>query len=268
MASELKIVGLSYSRPTALDARLFAEFLSPLPGDMPIFHFLPLSYFDLLLRSGELSLKRCDTFADDPDDGRLPERNKVEHSRTVSDLNRNYNQDIKFASPSENYQQAEILRRNTFVHCWFSGRPNNARMWQEYGQQEKGLCIVSTIARLDRAVSRLSAVGQVQIRRAFYSDKSEPITTIPLDVVPFLKHESFTHEKEIRASFVSKGKHESLKYDAASARLSVPIDLLSLIQGVIFGRLTTLEQRELFSTQIKNTLGAKVTIDFHSETVL
>ena len=260
MTSEPKVVGLSFARPTPLDAQLIAAFLSPLQSDMPIFHFLPLSRFDGLLRSGQLSLKRCDTFADDPDDGRLPERNRAEYSQTVADLSKNYNQNIKFDTPSEIYEQGEFLRRNTFVHCWFSGKPEEPRMWQEYAQQETGLCIVSTIGRLHLALKGLTGIGHVRVAPAFYSDKSAPITTIPLDVVPFLKHESFAHEKEIRASFFPIGKHEGMKHDLAAHRVSVPVDLKSLIQGVIFGRLTVSEQREPLSRLIESTLGAEVSI--------
>ena len=100
-------------------------------------------------------------------------------------------------------QSIETCRGLAAVNCWFLGKQESDRMWQDYGQDGKGVAVRSTIQRLSTSFqipgdyAATTEIGRVQYvdfdDYEMAADKSGS-----LDAKAFLKEKSFAGEREIR----------------------------------------------------------------------
>jgi len=144
---------------------------------------------------------------------------------------------IKFErDPAQEYQQQELARTISYVHCWFTGDSANEAMWQEYGDDCGGVCIESSSHSLLRSVSQPANVAQMTCGEITYSDGSQPIATA-IGYTPFFhKHERYANEREIRLVAELAYDPDTLQFDNTSERLAIPVDLPKLIHRVVLGR--------------------------------
>ncbi|NQU39168.1 MAG: DUF2971 domain-containing protein [Lentisphaerae bacterium] len=238
-----QILAAAPMRPTALDRQIMANMRRPSSEDIPLCHFIPAQHFKTLLTSRSVYLCRCDKFKDVAD-GLLPSPNRDEESPTMTRLYDELGSKAIDAQgrtiiferdPGAEYQQQEIARTITYVHCWFSGDSTDRAMWHEYGDESGGVCIESSSRALLGAIAQPSTVAQLVCGEVTYSDGSQPIATA-VSYAPFLhKHERYAKEREVRLVAYLAHNPDTLQFDNTSERLAIPVDLPKLMHRVVVG---------------------------------
>jgi len=238
-----QILAAAPMRPTDLDRQIMANMMRPSSEDVPLCHFIPVQHFKTLLASGSVSLCRCDKF-EDVADGLLPFPNRDEESPTMTRLYDELGNNaidsggrtiIFKRDPSEEYQQQEIARTITYVHCWFSGESTDKVMWHEYGDESNGVCIESSSRSLLGAITQPTTVAQLVCGKVTYSDGSQPLATA-ISYAPFFhKHEQYAKEREVRLVAYLAHDPDTLQFDNTAERLAVPVDLSLLVHRVVIG---------------------------------
>ena len=238
-----QIIAAAPMRPTDLDRQIMANMMRPSSEDIPLCHFIPVQHFKTLLASRSVSLCRCDKFKDVAD-GLLPPPNRDEESPTMTRLYDELGSKaidtegrtiIFERDPSEEYQQQEIARTITYVHCWFNGESTDKVMWHEYGDESNGVCIESSSRSLLRAVAQPSTVAQLVCGEVTYSDGSQPIATA-ISYAPFFhKHEQYAQEREVRLVAYLAHDPDTLQFDNTAERLAIRVDLSMLVHRVVIG---------------------------------
>lgn len=231
-------------RPTPLDRQIMSNLSRPSTADIRICHYIPVCHFRRLMQTGSLSLCRCDKFVD-VEDGLLPVPNITAESETMTRLYEelakapidDQGRTIRIErDPGEEYQQQEIARSITYVHCWFSGDSTDESMWKEYGKDGAGICIESSSLALLHSISEPSNVEQIICGVVTYSDGSQPIATAVSFVPFFHKHAHYAKEQELRIIAYLAHDPKTLQYDNTSERLAVPVKLTTMIHSVVLGR--------------------------------
>jgi len=238
-----QILAAASMRPTALDRQIMANMRWPSSEDIPLCHFIPVQHFKTLLTSQSVYLCRCDEFKDVAD-GLLPSPNREEESLTMTRLYDELESKAIDAQgrtiiferdPGAEYEQQELARTITYVHCWFGGESTDKAMWHEYGDRSGGVCIESSSLSLIRALAQPSTVDQLVCGEVTYSDGSQPIATA-ISYAPFFhKHERYAKEREVRLVAYLAQDPDTLQIDNASERLAIPVDLPKLIHRVVLG---------------------------------
>jgi hypothetical protein len=95
-------------------------------------------------------------------------------------------------------------RKGFAVNCWFLGKQESEIMWNEYGEQGKGVAIQSTVERLSTSFqllggfTKVSLIGRVQYVD-FDSHDMEEGDAARIDSTAFLKEIGrHAHEQEVR----------------------------------------------------------------------
>jgi len=89
------------------------------------------------------------------------------------------------------------------VNCWFLGQDESEKMWNEYGQEGKGIAIRSTLRQLATSFqitgdyALVSAVGRIHYVD-FESHKMSAFDANNLLRVAFIKDKSYMSEQEVR----------------------------------------------------------------------
>ena len=95
-------------------------------ADIGVVHFLPAERFKQLLESKQLHLSRLDGYTDDTREGMYPEINLVKSSCMDIQIEQALR---KAPDRQSRHEQAMMIRKMTYVHCWFKGTPTSKYMW-------------------------------------------------------------------------------------------------------------------------------------------
>ena len=101
----------------------------------------------------------------------------------------------------ENEHRAiQMIRRNSFLSCWFEGSFESIAMWRLYasGKESKGVAIKSAVGRLKKAIGH-----QVEIGRIEYIDYSKEWPNA--NEALWRKRLSFEYEHEVRVRIITEG---------------------------------------------------------------
>lgn len=137
-----------------------------------------------------------------------------------------------------------FLLKHVFVNCWHMGAHESMAMWRGYGGGDFGLAIQSTLAVLEQAFPKVSAIpgrSPISVEAVTYGDynsREEYVPGRPLG--PFLfKSDVYKHESELRALFLDLGGGE------VAAGIEVIVDLSALVQAVVVSPLAPAWYEEL-----------------------
>lgn len=259
-----QIVAMAPLSMSELDRRIMAGIGEPSRRDLRLFHLIKnTDYFRLLLRTGALSLCRCDKFEDDEADGLLPEPNRNAESETMrrlyADLERHATIDGKKLKmerdPQQEYDSQVIARLTAYVHCWFSGPAPSAEMWAKYGQHGSGICIQTTARALTAAIPRQHPFGQVLLGSIAYSDCTQPIGTF-LSYLPFFhKHDRYAFENEVRIVALVSPDPRTGEYRVEQERMPLKLDIRSAIHRVVIGSRVPLETEQQLRGDLAGFVG-------------
>ena len=222
-------------RPDAADAEVLGNLYSMRFQDISILHYIPFHHFLTLLRESRLHLNRLDTYSDGfealyPEANRHSAGQMTDHFYTALPAHRDV--DAMFASQ-------QIHRRYGYIHCWFEGSHEDRDMWQDYGDSGTGVCIYSTTALLQRAVSSPPEYLHFDLGRCFYRDEHEPIPELFSISPAFRKRRRYDKEQEIRLLGQIRMEHLPLDPEGCLAEASdhqkLPVDTSVLIRQIITG---------------------------------
>jgi len=136
-----EIVGIYPFRLSPEESELIGNQLFAADRDFLICHYMKEKYFLQLLESAAFSAKRLDLYDDDPLEGLYPEANKQSMSPADTQL-------LQQMNARRDYEpflkSQEIHRTHCYAHCWFGVPEERAVMWEKYGDNGEGVCIVST----------------------------------------------------------------------------------------------------------------------------
>jgi hypothetical protein len=178
------------------ESNLIGNTFSLIPTQ-PLYHYLPIGRFQSLIESHALYLRRIDCFEKDNLEGKIPQANHTEVSSLGVQLMEQIGLTKKFIE-NRNYSTDHILRKFTYVHCWFGNETEDQDMWTNYGDGGKGVCIKTTAQRLQEAIGNYPQNLTVQIFPVTYSDEETPIPEIFSFLPSCRKRTSFKKEREIR----------------------------------------------------------------------
>jgi hypothetical protein len=112
-----------------------------------------------------------------------------------------------FSHPDMKQQLAKMTDRNVedgrsvlVVNCWFSGKQESKRMWQDYASLDEGIAIRSTLERLDRSIlvkQKFTTIGKVQYVN-FSDHEMDSYAGNQACERALLKEASYSHEMEVR----------------------------------------------------------------------
>ena len=133
---------------TPVESELIGNAISVNPYE-PLMHYMKHKYFMQMLATAQLHMRRLDTFDDDPIEGLYPEANKHEHSSfdvaLLTQMGASQNMAARIASN-------QIKRQSAYTHCWFGDVLENKPMWENYGDQGRGVCLRTTAIRLASSI--------------------------------------------------------------------------------------------------------------------
>jgi len=186
---------LAAIRPSPFDSDFLGKALEVAPGQS-LLHYLRVDLFKALLANRAIYMRRLDSFELDPHEGRFPAAN-ANHQASIT---------AGFAaqlglSPDALKARREFIegpmRQLTYVHCWFAWDNEDEKMWDEYGDHGRGICIRTTARRLEQALIRPPDFS-TNLCGVIYSGDEHPISEIVSFFVACRKRPQFTHEREIR----------------------------------------------------------------------
>lgn len=116
-----------------------------------------------------------------------------------------------------------MIRKNSFLSCWFEGSYESIAMWRLYasGKDAKGVAIKTTIGRLKKAIGCYVEIGRVD-----YIDYSREWPNA--NEALWRKRLSFDYEHEVRVRIITEGglSPTPLEY------MMLPVNLDEMIESV------------------------------------
>ena len=239
-----EIVGIYPFTLSPEESELFGNQLFAADQDLPISHYMRERYFVQLLESSAFSSKRLDLYDDDPLEGVYPEANRQGPAAADAQWMQQANakRDIEAFLQSQ-----DIHRTHCYAHCWFGIPEENARMWEEYGDQCEGVCLVSSTHRLLNSVVAEPTVAH-ELGKVTYWPDNKPLPELHSSTVMFRKQPKFAAENEVR--LLSQIKMDYLLKDSngyllpCPERLRIRVDLGILIAAIILGPSMTAESQQ------------------------
>jgi hypothetical protein len=206
-----------------------------LDQSQPLYHFLKIKYFEVMVEKRALRLARLDCFKDDPDEGRLSDSNAMQTSHLGAQLS----QQLGVNAETEGWKQFinGTQRELTFIHCWFGNEVEDEEMWEHYGDQGRGVCLKTTVRRFQASFD-LWKPFYPQIHKVPYLPEDVPIPTIISSLACIRKRPKFAKEREHRL-VIQLGFEECPKDPEGRLmppdHLMLPINLDCLLEAVIVG---------------------------------
>jgi len=131
-----------------------------------------------------------------------------------------------------------IQRQSAYVHCWYADVFEDKSMWDEYGDQGRGVCLKTTACRLQSSVKHCADL-LTRVCKITYLDEHTPIPTT-ISFLPFSrKRTKFANEKEFR--LIAEITMEAMPKDADGYFVTpdisrqVPVNLEILLEAVVVG---------------------------------
>ena len=248
-----EIVGVYPFTLSPEESELLGNQLFAADQDFPISHYMKEKYLLQLLKSSALSTKRLDLYDDDPLEGLYPEANR----QSLSPADAQWMEQMNAKRDIEAFLQSQAIHRtHCYAHCWFGIPEENADMWEAYGDKGAGVYLISSTHRLLRAVIAEPSIAH-ELGRVTYWPDNKPLLELHSSTVMFRKQPKFSPENEVR--LLSQIKMDYLPTDIEGfllpcpERLTVRVDLNTLVAGVILGPSMPLEgrQRVIEAAQVK-----------------
>jgi hypothetical protein len=219
---------------TPIESELIGNAISVNPYE-PLMHYMKLEYFMQMLTSECLHIRRLDTYEDDPLEGLYPDANKHQLARFDSAL-------LQQLGAIQNLEDMitsnRIHRQFAYVHCWFGDQFETKSMWEQYGDQGRGVCIRTTASRLEASLKCLPEF-LFRVCRVTYLDEDTPIPT-HISFLPFSrKRKNFKDEKEFR--LIAEIRMEAHQTDEDGYLVipekfrDLPANLERLLEAVVVG---------------------------------
>lgn len=222
--------------------------------DIQLVHFLSIERFKQLLESNLLHLSRIDGYADDTTECLYPQINLEKSSNMNVQI-----EDAFRMTPDRfaRYNECLVMRKMTYVHCWFKGDSSNEYMWNKYGDVGRGVCLQGSTHRLRSNIffNHNKFVGNVC--ECVYCDPDEVMPDV-VSWFPAIRKDKqrFGMEQEIRFLIrhsINKIPH-STSLDQFPAFQKLTVNLGGLIESIYLGPSMDSSEREL-SSQIINEAG-------------
>jgi len=155
------------------------------PDEAIVWRYMNLEKLLALLATNTLFLCRLDRLRD-PWEGVWPNSavNELKHY-----LKPELSKAFLDASPG--------LKTSMFVSCWHEAAHESAALWSQYAAGA-GLAVKSSIARVKRAISGGPNYHIGRINYSYFKNDAYRAPNVNALILPFLKRESFEHEREVR----------------------------------------------------------------------
>ncbi len=155
------------------------------PDEAIVWRYMNLEKLLALLATNSLFLCRLDRLRD-PWEGVWPDS-------VINELKRSLKPDhiAAFLNASEG------LKTSMFVSCWHEAAHESAALWSQYAAGA-GLAVKSSVARMKRAISRGPNYHIGRIDYSYFKNDAYGGPNVDALILPFLKRESFEHEREVR----------------------------------------------------------------------
>lgn len=199
---------------------------------VPLLHYLPAVRFLQLLRSGHLHMTSLSEQGKDPKDGTFPSANATapvgineqyyKHFATIRDV------------PSM-LAQHENLRRQTYIHCWYSSLMEDRRMWEDFADNGRGVILCSSSSDLLRALSPFNEDFLLSIDKVRYIEEETQLIEFIPDLPTLRKGTDFSSENEVRIFARRKEDRITKPTLPTSTAIKAPIDLAKCLHAIIFG---------------------------------
>lgn len=189
-----------------------------------IWRFLDLAKFISLLKESALFMTRADKFEDHFEGAVCLLAYSDKYDEALAD----YYSDITGHSVSdalieEEHRAIQLIRKNSFLSCWFESPYESIAMWRLYasGQNSKGVAIKTTVGRLKKSIGHEIEIGRIE-----YIDYSKEWPNA--NEALWRKRISFEYEHEVRIRIITEG---GLSPTPPEFRL-LPVNLNELIESV------------------------------------
>jgi len=155
------------------------------PDEAIVWRYMNLEKLLALLATNSLFLCRLDRLRD-PWEGVWP-------GSVLNDLKRS----LKPEQLTAFLGSSEGLKTSMFVSCWHEAAHESAALWSQYAAGA-GLAVKSSIARVKRAISGGPNYHIGRINYSYFKNDAYGGPNVNALILPFLKRESFEHEREVR----------------------------------------------------------------------
>jgi hypothetical protein len=130
------------------------------------------------------------------------------------------------------------MRQLTYVHCWFAGDHESAKMWKEYGHAGDAVCIRTTVRRLRQALLKVPHFA-INVCGVIYSPEEYPVCELISFLAACRKRPEFRHECEVRTIGMLGDKAWPAEIteegNTTADHMLVPLDLERLFERVYVG---------------------------------
>lgn len=192
---EGEFLPISPIQPSAFDSVFLGNAFDIAPGQF-LMHYMRLDRFRTLVTNRSIYMRRLDSFQSDPHEGHFPSANASKLSSLTHGLVGQLGLPADALKGRRDFIEG-TMRRLTYVHCWFGWDDEDHRMWDEYGDHGRGVCIRTTARRLGEALACVPDFS-VNLCGVTYSGDEHPVAEIISFLAACRKRPQFSHEREIR----------------------------------------------------------------------
>lgn len=199
--------------------------LNQISSEQVLFRYMHFSKYVSMLQNKALyfpSLIQLD--ASDPWEGHHSKLNFIDQTAHKISLPSG---DFLEWNRSDLSKSAESSRKNLFVNCWHMNNNESDAQWRIYGDSIDSLAIVSTKARLGKAITDQRKIYGTKIH---YYDPCQEVTPVGNILYPVsCKRSAFSHEREFRLIYWNlQGSSQAEEFSGL-----ITVDLKEMIERVV-----------------------------------
>lgn len=228
------------------------DFTIPVSGNPKLKRYMTFEKFEKLIQNSSLFFCRADKF-DDFNEGRFLKRVK----KGIRDSNFNsVSNHIKASKNISNiHQWLEKQRKYTVVNCWKMYDSEDTYMWNNYSNQDGGICISTDYLSLVNSIQHSEKIIHSSIVRYinfktehWYHPTNYPFTDLNL-LIPFFHKDKkkFKDENEFRLIYPIRealnSNHDYWKNKNEKNGTLIKVNLEALLQMIIFHPEMTREKK-------------------------
>jgi hypothetical protein len=197
-----------------------------------ICHFMKSKHCSSLLSSSRLWLRRSDLFNDE-------EEGLFAKSPLMDPLRSAFPGVILESSEEELRAQQRIDRMTRFIHCWFASEPETKNMWKDYGDEGRGVCLLSSTTRLLPALQPVKHMSH-RLHAVTYLDANNAVMELHSSLPYCRKRTKYANEKEVRLLATMALEHPYLNQDTLPDgewpnHMLVDVNLGLMLEGIVLG---------------------------------